>query len=560
MYSRYSEGDHMAVSKVAVIALVAIVACPILLGFGLNFENNGTYLKYDAGQYTDVTKLLSSSNSYSFYNTNVYENNSNNFELDHPVYNTPWDNNFVYHPVYEITPVSTSIPTDQSDTVTDHEIVNLMDYKEYNLYSDYDASQPIANGQLKVRFQNLDDSWTGYYFRTVKVTWDYNNSKAYCIQVSPQGHYTGSTITCKALQFELDNYVGPTVIESVPVSGSTTYADLSKGYTLPENTIPGESGYELNWWVAPAPVRSAMFTIDISDVTDGLSFQIYTVNHVKKITSLTKTISAGVTTLTLDDGTQLYYDDSASSNTYQIIISKTGLEWRYVGDWPQIVGGANYYQTYTYEWSSQVDYDDFIDAVQIIKAAGSYPTMRVESSSAMSMTIPVVSDKEYDPSGFFTDSNTTSINAYSVGSSITFGGNTYNVSSDGDILLGTHRVSAYNLTFNTTKNTDGTYSNSINGNVVSTTAAPSKITFNGQWIMNNIKSASMTGSTITENKWIAGEFAWDGIDSNFLIVGLITCLGAFVALGIYARKSRSGGIIPLMIVTGCAALVFFIMI
>ena len=126
-------------------------------------------------------------------------------------------------------------------------------------------------------------------------------------------------------------------------------------------------------------------------------------------------------------------------------------------------------------------------------------------------------------------------------------------------FVGTHQIPVKGLVMSSIPNGAGTYDNKIGNTIVSTTATPSTITFNGVWSAS-ISTQSMESYTYTKTEWIAGEFAWDGMDQNFLIVGLITCLGAFVALGIYARRTRSGGIIPLMIVTGCAAAVFFIMI
>jgi len=54
------------VSKVAVIALVAIIAVPILLGFGMNFNlvNESRYV--DSDQKTNVTDLLNTSTAYSY--------------------------------------------------------------------------------------------------------------------------------------------------------------------------------------------------------------------------------------------------------------------------------------------------------------------------------------------------------------------------------------------------------------------------------------------------------------------------------------------------------------
>ena len=552
----------MAVPKIAVVALVLIVACPILLGFGMNFEDGDTQIRYNAGDYTDVTRLLSDSSAYSFVDTNTFENNSMNFAKNYGTGDMVYPSTGpTYYPDYQVSPVYSSIPLEISDTITDGEIVTLTDYSVYDVTSALDMDN-LASGQLKVRFhETATNTWTGWHSRVTQIVWDPDDQYVNVVWHLSDGEEHGNTYgIVDQLEYDLDNYTETPIIKYVPISGSATYADLSKGYTMPEPS-GAPNNYIINWWVAPAPIRSAIFTIDMSDVTDGLTFRIKTESeyYASIVATVTKTTTLGVTTLELPDGTEMYYDDSAPSNTYQVIISKTGMEWRYVGGWPSTIGNANYYTSYTYEWPAPVDYDDFIVAVQIEKLAGQNPTMRVESSSARGMITPVVADKEYNPASFFTDNSITTINVRSLGSSITFGGNTYNVGSDGNITLGTHKVSAYKLTFETSQNLDGTYSNKINGNTVSTTAAPSKITFNGQWGMISIESAAMTGETFNDLVWVAGSFAWDGMDDNFLLVGLITSLGVFIALGIYGRRSGAK-VLPLMIVCGGAALLFFIMI
>ena len=84
------------------------------------------------------------------------------------------------------------------------------------------------------------------------------------------------------------------------------------------------------------------------------------------------------------------------------------------------------------------------------------------------------------------------------------------------------------------------------------------MTFVGKWAAD-ITTSSMAASTYTKTEWTPGQFGWDGIDTNFLIVGMFTSLAAFIGLGIYARK-HGGGVIPLMIVCGGAAVLFFTMI
>ena len=162
------------------------------------------------------------------------------------------------------------------------------------------------------------------------------------------------------------------------------------------------------------------------------------------------------------------------------------------------------------------------------------------------------------PAQFKTNPATTIKDVYLYGSSLTFAGNTYTV-SQGNIMIGSHKIPVNGMVFDSIPNQDGDYVNRINGTVISTTAQASTITFNGQWSAS-VSTEEQELITYTKTEWVAGSFGWDGIDTNFLMVGLITCLGVFIALGIYAKKKGSGGLIPLMIVVGGAAMVFFVML
>ena len=101
------------------------------------------------------------------------------------------------------------------------------------------------------------------------------------------------------------------------------------------------------------------------------------------------------------------------------------------------------------------------------------------------------------------------------------------------------------------------YENTINGILVSTSVTPSTITFNGDW--------SVTVSTVAQKsvekevtKWIPGKFAWNGMDDNFLMAGLMTSVGAFIGLALYGRRTGAR-IMPLLLVCGGAAFMFILM-
>jgi hypothetical protein len=251
--------------------------------------------------------------------------------------------------------------------------------------------------------------------------------------------------------------------------------------------------------------------------------------------------------------TDLYYDPARSSNTYQLNFGIKSCEFRYIGDWPTIIGPANYYLTYDYPYMFDV-YDELVD----VSIGSNSPKMRVDSAEYRAFEYPIINNVSYNPSDFRTNPSTTINNIESYGDSIVFGGNTYNI-TNGNIMLGTHKIPIRGIVLDSVPSEDSiTWDNRINGTVVSVTAEPSTIQFNGKWGAS-ISTAANVAVTNTKTEWNAGSFAWDGIDQNFLMVGLITCLGVFIGLGIYARKTGKG-LVPLMVVCGCAAGLFFCMI
>ena len=204
-----------------------------------------------------------------------------------------------------------------------------------------------------------------------------------------------------------------------------------------------------------------------------------------------------------------------------------------------------------------------VECVQVLDVAvgaayAAYsPTMRVDAAEYRAMEYQIINGRTYSPADFKTNPSTTIDNIQIYGSSLDFGGNTYTVSK-GSITLGTHQIPVKGLVLSSVPNSSGGYDNKIGDTVISTTAAPSAITFNGKWSAS-ISTIGQEQYEYTKTEWIAGGFAWNGMDQSFLMVGLITSLGVFIALGIYARRSRAS-VWPLMLVCGGAAALFFIML
>ena len=312
-----------------------------------------------------------------------------------------------------------------------------------------------------------------------------------------------------------------------------------------------------------------MFTVDLSSVTDA-SYELYLGK------TLTKTTTDGVVKWTVSgsgfDPFDLYYDQTSTNNTYQILFSAdpngwsvgSGIraydmhtEFRYVGAWPSLIGEANYYQLYEVDTVTTQVGDLNLSEFSIRADHELTPIIRVDDAEYRAFEYPIILDATYDPASFKLNPSTTINNPTIYGHSIEFGGNTY-VVKNGNITIGTHQVAVKGLVLSSIPDGNGEYNNKIGDTVISTTAAPSAITFNGKWSAS-ISTIGQEQYEYTKTEWIAGGFAWNGMDQSFLMVGLITSLGVFIALGIYARRSRAS-VWPLMLVCGGAAALFFIML
>lgn len=561
------------VSKIAVIALVAIVACPILLGYAMNLTETTETGYKPSGESVNVTPLLQNGEAYTDVHGDPYTYNTD--------FSVQYYNQAKIIPVYEsMTTVRSSLPYDLQiyDNWTPGGATDYMSsYSLYYAETNYNISDGSLTGTLGYTTPGgitVTQTVSGFH----SVYYKEGLGEFYYTYYAADGHITHATGNGTL------NTV--TISGSIPVqllyglarkTGTMYYVDLAAGFHFLNQP---------NDWVVNLPehTHSATFTINLDSITDSsYSINMRIKAGVEYI--LAKTTTAGVVSWSLRGSDpsspvyDLYYDPSRSDNTYQFtfnvtetdVIGSTGyynynLKAKYVGGWPTLIGVANAYQTYefndqlTYTYNPNVDRSS-VDQVRFYNSNNNLtrsPTMRVDDAYFSAFQYPIIQNQLYDPAQFKTNPVTTISDVNMYGSSLSFGGNTYQI-YNGYITLSGHNVPLKGMQLSSVLNENGTYDNMIGKTLVSTTASPSTITFNGSWAAS-ISTQSMESFTYTKTQWNAGDFAWDGMDQNFLIVGLITCLGVFVALGIYARKRGTGGIIPLMIVTGCAAALFFIML
>ena len=588
------------VSKAAVIAIVAILAVPILLGYALNVEQVTETDYKTTGDPVNVTQLLQTGIDYTYANADSYQLNTNFTGFNKRIL-----------PQYETTTQKTTYP--------------LQSYLFENSHPSWSA--PLATWEYRYSFTDYSGTG-GYLIGTFK---DPNNTTIQTINYLITAYFDKSTMTIDYTYYssgnnisvgtinvpstdyvfslsDSGNFQSNVYVEQYVLTDQAEFADISKGYHFIGS---------LNYWTIDLPdyTSKAILTIDLNSITaDNYTIEIGAGGHVTRGSDmgilypyyLTKTTTAGVVTWTVTsvrDPTQtweLYYNPDIPHNTYQIywdwVYDHSGepyyypaldmdfhdmyynshREFRYIGNWPDAIGEANvywkvtddieYYQSMPmpYELPDYVpaNYTDYnfshfyfydVTSDQEIRT----PTVRVDAALFRAFEYQVIEGRVYDPAAFKTNPATTINDPTVYGPSFTFGGNTYTVTK-GNITMGNHDIPVKGLVLSSVPNPNGGYDNKIGNTVISTTAAPSTITFNGRW------SASITTSAqeeyqVTKTEWKAGDFAWDGIDHNFIMAGLLASLGAFVGVGIYARRTRSS-VWPLLIVCGGAALLFFVML
>ena len=552
------------VSKVAVIALVAVIAVPILLGYALNLtETTETDYKV-SGDPVNVTPLLNNSVDYTYIQANAYQLNTDFKVTDHSTY-----------PAYsKTTTAKTSLKGNIAYTTGTNIISSGALISNYDALS-YIASYTMSSGYITLTYKTSDNvTHTVNYFHS--FIHDYSTGTSYISYYTSDAatSYTAESNVVQILGFAKTGSYNGMMYVFYDYPGESVYIDLAGGFRTASNFTNNDALIEL-----PDYTKSYTLTVNLDSITDS-NYTFVIGNYGYMAGGFKKTTVGGDVSwqafISNSGWFDIYYDPNRSDNTYQVYLESnidhtigtndyynTHTEIRYVGGWPNLIGEANYYNKYSYDSTlvlpSSTPGFSYIAIESYTTGVFYTPKVRVDSANFRGTELQVIGDSTYAPADFKSNPATTitSINKY--GSSLTFGGTTYTVSKEGKITIDGHAVPVKDLVFSSVPNAGGTYDNKIGNTLISTSAAPSTITFGGKWSAS-VSTDSMESYTYTHTEWNAGKFAWDGINQNFLIVGLITCLGVFIALGIYAKKKGSGGLIPLMIAVGCAAMVFFVML
>lgn len=551
----------MAVSKIAVMALVGILAVPILLGYAFNL-NETTVTDYKPeGESVNVTELLQNGSAYHYTHADPYTLNTNFYLINNQT---------------------------QSKIIPEYQTISAQK-------STYPLKQEFyQNVSWGYQVFNMDNSLDYYYIEFTPaggVTMEiFVNGGGSTYHSAVHSFYTDNKGTFQLTRYSNDEYIVESfngVVPKFAVAGSAQQVYLA--YSSDSNYVDLSGGFKLyglyNIVGMPNETKSVTFTVDLSTMNvDHSRVWFASVNgggNSNTPAFFIEKNSDGTYFMRINSfnspnpQTVLYTDPTRSENVYQFTISKeymgsfddngiTRYRWNnyvsadYVGNWPTIIGKANSFWHFEYQEIHNQSIDDYIGGVKInVQNTDLSPKIRFDDAYYNGFAYAIVEDQTYNPSNFKTNPTTTISNVQKFGYSLEFGGNSYQVDSTGNITLGTHKISVNGLKLESIPVPVG-YENKINGNVVSVTAQPSDIKFIGQWGAS-ISTVGNSATTVTKTEWTAGSFAWDGMDTNFLIVGLITCLGVFIGLGIYARKTGKG-VIPLLIVCGGAAALFICMI
>ena len=324
------------------------------------------------------------------------------------------------------------------------------------------------------------------------------------------------------------------------VTQTGTYANTGYGWTVP-TTYDGGSVTSVAWMNGQFN-ETVRLMIDVEQgestgiqavSSDGTYSQWISINHS----------SANVTV----DGKKL--------GNYRYVcadIGKTSVKVWGLSSWPGMGTEPDKLNSVTVNYNTDLD-----DVFQVGLSGNNSVNYRVDYADIMAGTYPNTYNATLDLTQYYPDKSCamsfTSIGVY--GDSITFGGQTFAV-NDGKILVNSKNVSLKDCVFTITYDPGtSTWSNSINNFEISNGSA-STIAFNGIWSVTiaGYTVSQVTGSTL---EWEVGGF---GIDkSDFGLIGVIVCLGLFIALGLYGRRSENK-MVWLILILGGAALIFFVII
>lgn len=552
------------VSKVTVLALVAIIAVPILVGYGLNVETEeGTRYVQD-GDAIDVTGLLTNNVTYSYTSANVYEMNFDN--LTTSVYGST---SLAYNiPIYNVLSSTKSTIALNRTTLGASYDLSTVYYMSVNV-------PPNEQSYLGLTVYYGNNQTYTYSDMVYNIYYSKNDAKIWISEKSGSSSLTSEFQNPTSIAFNQYHSDYTVEIASAATLSGSNYVDMAAGWRFRDS----DHSYTIyDYYASPSDATDMLVSMDIDSPVSwtGGPYMILETNsrtdfddpesnpHVVWLDKV-----AGQWTATTDlnnpvDRVTLPYSTEITNNTYQIRFMKTGIEINYIGGWSDAIGQVPAYWSHTFEFAAadQLNDNEFVKGFTVLYAADEPTdiTFRVDSANILSNTYRNIQNISYDPFYMTAKSNpaTTLTGVARSGSSIVFGGMTFTVTDNTITVDGkTLPINGLKLSSTATDASGNLYTNTINGNFVSNTAFPSDIRFNGMWSMD-VSTYAQTSEEFSEVHWIPGGFAWEGVGFDFYLVGLITSVGVFIALAMYGRASGAK-VGALMLVCGGAAFMFILL-
>lgn len=543
--------------KIVITAMVLLVATPILIGYAMAFEEV-TRTEWSASETKNMTDLLYNDATYSAVALDSYYLNADALYVGTYGYLYP---NYVS---------VGSTPTSMPYTVT-----TAVSGTTYTLSDYYGISIVPSEGQT-------------YSVTIVKNGTSYTKDVYSLEYAATNGYVDGFEESSGVESYKITNPTSVQVnstpaIRLVPkIANVSTYANMAAGWTVPQDSEDAEEEFDYRDVVNYSPaagngrMQDVILSINLGGFVGTTYYGIYYVDengnslgyNIIDIAS-TVTYDNGTATghtLTVTYGTQgsetLYmklenFIPSADDNWYQLRATPGYTSLSYIGKLPSAFGAATAYDSVS--WDNETVYPDYSIKQIRVPAFNSTITYRGDYARCQGFSYPVMTDMTYSPSSFSGNSSEVRINNISkIGTQLTWAGETFTVTDGNAIYVDGHKIllTKTDLRLRTIYE-DSRWTNYVNGYEVSTTAAAPTVTLNGTWDCT-VQSTKLESSTETSTEWIAGEFAWNGVDESFALVGLMTCVAVFIGLGIYGRRSGAK-VGTLMIICGCAAFVFLAM-
>lgn len=322
-----------------------------------------------------------------------------------------------------------------------------------------------------------------------------------------------------------------------------TFADVAYGWNLYDASAAWYNVDE--YWVNGSDNESIRMMISLENGEETV------------LTPIGASAASSVTITMLNDN--IYVGGLAGQNLgkyskVQVILTGSGAQISGIKNWPTFGASAKLLNTVS------VEFDDQIDMFTKVLITSPYTIeYRVDEASVIGGTFPSIKDNTLNLTEEWPDKSysilMSSVGVY--GDYLVFGDETFNV-TDGNIIVDGSRTPLLKAVFSSTYDEDTeTWTNSVN-NVPYSTGAPSALTFGGEWSAT-VAAYTMESVEKTEKVWQPGEFAFNGLDNSFALLGLLTAVLVFIALGLYGRRSGAK-VGTLMLVCGACAAVFLCLI